>query len=86
MRRVPLFLGCMLAVTPPLAARNFDETRDDLLEYRQMLVTIRDRIQAMMDRGGTADEIVAAHPTHGYAEPGPGTGRWIRAAVDDLSR
>jgi hypothetical protein len=39
-----------------------------------------------MDAGHSADEIVAANPTHGFAEPGPGTERWIRAAVDDLSR
>jgi len=61
-------------------------TRDDLLEYRQMLVTIRDRIAAMMDAGHSADQIVAMNPARGYAEPGPGTERWVRAAVDDLSR
>ncbi|MGD2046162.1 MAG: MBL fold metallo-hydrolase [Gemmatimonadota bacterium] len=60
--------------------------RDDLLEYREMLVTIRDRIRGMMDEGHSADQIVAMNPAHGYAEPGPGTERWIRAAVDDLSR
>ena len=60
--------------------------RQDLLEYRAMLVTLRDRIKGMMDAGHTADQIVAANPTAGYAEPGPGTERWIRAAVDDLSR
>lgn len=61
-------------------------TRDDLLEYREMLVTIRDRIQALMDGGASKDQVVAANPTRGYAEPGPGTERWIRAAYDDLSR
>jgi cyclase len=61
-------------------------TRDDLLEYRAMLVTIRDRIQALMDQGRTADQIVDANPTRGYAQPGAGTERWIRAAFDDLSR
>ena len=61
-------------------------TRDDLLEYRAMLVEIRNRIQALMDEGRSADQIVAANPTRGYAQPGPGTERWIRAAVDDLSR
>lgn len=60
--------------------------RDDLLEYREMLVTIRDRIRGMMDEGHSADQIVAMNPARGYAEPGPGTERWIRAAVDDLSR
>lgn len=61
-------------------------SRDDLLEYREMLVVIRDRIQGLMADGHTADQIVAANPARGYAEPGPGTERWIRAAVDDLSR
>lgn len=61
-------------------------TRDDLLEYRAMLIVIRDRIEALMDQGRSADQIVAANPTNGYAQPGPGTERWIRAAVDDLSR
>jgi glyoxylase-like metal-dependent hydrolase (beta-lactamase superfamily II) len=60
--------------------------RNDLLEYREMLVTIRGRLQTLMDEGRSADQIVAANPTRGYAEPGPGTERWIRAAVVDLSR
>jgi glyoxylase-like metal-dependent hydrolase (beta-lactamase superfamily II) len=61
-------------------------TVGDLLEYRRMLVTIRDRIQTLMDQGRSADEVVAANPTRGYADPGPGTERWVRAAFDDLSR
>ena len=61
-------------------------TREDLLEYRDMLVTIRERIRGQMARGHTADQIVASNPAEGFAEPGPGTERWIRAAVDDLGR
>jgi len=61
-------------------------TRADLLAYREMLVTLRDRIRSRMAQGNTVEQIVAANPTHGYAEPGPGTERWIRAAYDDLSR
>jgi cyclase len=61
-------------------------TRDDLLDYRDMLVTIRERIRSQMARGHSADQIVASDPTRGYAEPGEGTERWIRAAVDDLGR
>jgi cyclase len=60
--------------------------RDDILAYRAMLVTIRDRIQTLMDQGRSADQIVVANPTRGYAEPGRGTERWVRAAFDDLSR
>jgi len=51
-----------------------------------MLIATRSLIRGLMDQGRTADQIVAANPTQGYAEPGAGTERWIRAAVDDLSR
>jgi glyoxylase-like metal-dependent hydrolase (beta-lactamase superfamily II) len=61
-------------------------TRTDLLEYRAMLVTIRDRLRGLMAQGRSADQIVAANPTRGFAEPSPGTERWVRAALDDLSR
>ena len=61
-------------------------TRADLLAHREKLIVIRDRIQALMDQGRSADQIVAANPTEGYADPGPGTERWVRAAVDDLAR
>jgi cyclase len=61
-------------------------SRDDLLAYRDMLVTIRDRMRSQMAEGRSVDEIVASNPAHGYAEPGEGTERWIRAAYDDLRR
>ena len=38
-------------------------TRADLEEYRSMLVTIRDRIEALIREGKSADEVVAAKPT-----------------------
>ena len=38
----------------------------DVLEYRDMLTIIRDRIQDMIDRGMTLDEVKAARPTSDY--------------------
>jgi len=61
-------------------------SRADLLAYRDMLIAIRARIRGQMDQGRSADQIVAANPTEGYAQPGAGTERWIRAAIDDLAR
>jgi glyoxylase-like metal-dependent hydrolase (beta-lactamase superfamily II) len=61
-------------------------TRADLLAYREMLVTLRDRIRSQMAQGHSVDQIVASDPTRGYAEPGAGTERWVRAAYDDLGR
>ncbi len=58
-------------------------TRDDMLAYRDMLVTIRGRLQAAIARGMTADLVVEANLTEGYAQPGPGTERWIRAAYEE---
>ncbi len=38
-------------------------TPDDLREYRVMLITVRGRIQAMVNDGMSVEEIVAARPT-----------------------
>jgi len=59
-------------------------SRADLLSYREMLVTIRGRIRSQIDQGRTVDQIVASNPARGFAEPGPGTERWVRAAWEDL--
>jgi len=37
--------------------------REELGDFRDMLVTVRDRLQPMIDAGQGRDEIVAAHPT-----------------------
>jgi glyoxylase-like metal-dependent hydrolase (beta-lactamase superfamily II) len=38
----------------------------DILEYRDMVVIIRDRIQDMMKRGLTLDQVKAARPSLDY--------------------
>jgi hypothetical protein len=35
-------------------------------DYRQMLVTVRGRIKALIDAGKTEDEVVAAKPNADY--------------------
>lgn len=58
-------------------------TREDVLEYRSMLVTVRGRIRDAIARGLSADQVVASNPARGFAEPGPGTERWVRAAYEE---
>ncbi len=58
-------------------------TRADLLEFRMMLVTIRGRIKDQIDQGRSVDQVVAANPARGYAEPGDGTTGWVRAAYEE---
>ena len=58
-------------------------TRTDLLEFRSMLTTIRTRIRDQIAQGRTVDQVVASNPARGYAEPGAGTERWLRAAYEE---
>jgi glyoxylase-like metal-dependent hydrolase (beta-lactamase superfamily II) len=50
----------------------------DVVEYRDMVTIVRDRVQAMIDRGAGLDEVLAARPTFDFdarygAERGPWT-------------
>ncbi len=49
----------------------------DVLEYRDMVTIVRDRIQAMIDQGMTLEQIQAAKPTYEY-DPrfGSDSGDW----------
>ena len=38
----------------------------DVLEYRDMVVIVRDRVRAMIKKGMTLEQIKAAHPTYEY--------------------
>jgi cyclase len=49
----------------------------DVINWREMLTIIRDRIQAMIDRGMTLEEVQAARPTQDYdARWGRDSGFW----------
>jgi len=56
----------------------------EVLEYRDMVTIIRDRVQAMMKKKMTLDQVKAAHPTLDY-EPrfGSTTGAWTTAMFID---
>ncbi len=58
---------------------------DDLRNYRDMLITLRDRIRTMVNDGMSIDQIVAADPTGNL--PGSWRGnaeRTVRAAAQNL--
>ena len=49
----------------------------DLLEYRDAITVIRDRIQDLIDQGKTLDQVRAANPTLGYrSQYGADSGPW----------
>ena len=74
----------------PGEGRIADES--DVVEYRDMLTIIRDRIQAMIKKGMTLEQVQAAKPTYEYdGRYGLATGPWttsmfVEAAYRDLSK
>jgi cyclase len=49
----------------------------DLLEYRDAITVVRDRVQDLIDQGRTLAQVKAANPTLGYrSEYGADTGPW----------
>ena len=64
----------------------------DVLEYRDMVTIIRDRIQAMIKKGMTLEQVKAAKPTRDYdPQYGATTGRWttdmfVEAAYTSLTK
>jgi glyoxylase-like metal-dependent hydrolase (beta-lactamase superfamily II) len=60
--------------------------RAGLQDYRDRLVSIRDRITDAIARGLSEDEVVALHPTEGFAKAGRGTDRWVRIVYREYHR
>lgn len=64
----------------------------DLLEYRDAITVIRDRVQDLIDQGKSLDEVLAADPTLGYrSEYGADSGPWttdmfVEVVYRELSR
>lgn len=49
----------------------------DLLEYRDAITVVRDRVKALIDEGRTLDQVKAANPTLGYrSQYGSDSGPW----------
>ena len=57
----------------------------DVVEYRDMVTIVRDRIQDMVKKGMTLDQVKAARPTRDY-DPVYGNGdAFVEAAYRSLS-
>ncbi len=50
-------------------------TPEELRAYRQMLATVRERVQALVQQGKTREEVIAAKPTHDLDE------KWARGGM-----
>ncbi|MEQ8952894.1 MAG: MBL fold metallo-hydrolase, partial [Gammaproteobacteria bacterium] len=57
--------------------------RQDLLNYREMLVVIRGHLTRAKLEGLSVDEMLATEPAAGYAENNENTHQWLRRAYDE---
>ena len=83
-------LNNLVEMSIPPAPLNFHEDRTlvvpahgrvmdqaDVVEYRDMVVVIRDRIEDLVKKGQTLEQIRKADPSKGFrSQYGPSTGRW----------
>lgn len=58
-------------------------SRNDLLDYRMMLLTIRNRLKAAKAEGLSFDEFIDTEPADGYAPNNANTENWMRMAWDE---
>lgn len=59
-------------------------SRGDLIAYRDMLMTIRDRVRRLIDQGQSIEQVIAANPTEGFPERGIATADFVRLVYDSL--
>ena len=57
--------------------------RDDLLNYRDMLVTIRGNLTRAKVQGLNPAEMLGTEPADGWAPAGDGTNQWLLRAYDE---
>ena len=87
-------LDGMIEATDRLASQINDETiiipghgqlstRDDLLSYREMLVTIRGNLLRAKVQDLSPSEMLEIEPADGYAPAGEGTDQWLLRAYDE---
>ncbi|PCI75569.1 MAG: MBL fold metallo-hydrolase [SAR86 cluster bacterium] len=60
-------------------------TRDDLLEFRDMLVVIRGRLVRAKVEGLSVDEMLASEPADGYAPANENTEGWLLQAYGEYA-
>lgn len=58
-------------------------SRDDLLDFRTMLLVIRDRLTTAKANDMSFDDFIQTDPASGYAANNEGTENWMRMAWDE---
>lgn len=82
-------LGVINADTKVIPGHGPLSNREELKEYRNMLITIKDRIKKLIEDGKTLEEVLASKPTTDFDETHKGmmpTELFVKIIYDDLSK
>lgn len=60
-------------------------TRDDVIEFRDMVLKVKERVAALVEDGASYDEVVAAHPTAEWDAGLDDPGRFLTAVYAELA-
>ncbi len=60
-------------------------TREDVMEFRDMVMTVKDRVAALVENGASYDEVAAAGTTAEWEDRWGDPGRFLTAVYAELS-
>ena len=60
-------------------------TRDDVIEFRDMVITVADRVNELVEQGRSYDEVAASDPTNEFAAKWGDPERFLTAVYAELA-
>ena len=60
-------------------------TREDVIEFRDMVIDVADRVSELVNQGMTYEQVTAANPTAMYEEKWGSTERFLTAVYEELN-
>ena len=60
-------------------------SREDIVEFRDMVITVRDRVAELVEDGATFDDMMAAQPTREFNAKWGDPERFLTAVYQELN-
>ena len=60
-------------------------TREDVMEFRDMVIDVANRVSELVDQGMTYDQVAAANPTASYQAKWGSPDRFLTAVYEELA-
>ena len=80
-----LLAGMAGADTKIVPGHGVVSTRDDVIEFRDMVITVADRVNELVEQGRSYDEVAASDPTNEFAAKWGDPERFLTAVYAELA-